>query len=62
MANELDEFRHDMFIECGFSEEEAFCLVNARGVDGFRLSHHDVRRYLDQGATHRQVLDIFLPW
>lgn len=59
MLYSVDDYRYDTFIELGFTEDQALELVDAHGLDGFRLSHHDVRRYLEQGATHALVVCMF---
>ena len=51
--------RWEMFVALGFTTEEAADLIEARGLDGFPLNHHDVRRYLDGGATREHILRIF---
>jgi hypothetical protein len=51
--------RVETFLALGFQHDEAFELAEARGLDGFRLSHHDVERYMVQGATHAHIMRIF---
>jgi hypothetical protein len=50
---------HGDHLEYGFSPADARLLVEARGLDGFRVSHHYVREYLANGATHDELLAIF---
>lgn len=58
--DDVTRHRVEMFLDLGFQEDEAFQLAEARGLDGFRLSHHDVRKYMVGGATHAHVLRIFV--
>ncbi len=58
-TDEVTLHRVEMFLDLGFNENDAFVLGDARGLDGFRLSHHDVEKYLADGATHEQVVRIF---
>jgi hypothetical protein len=57
---DFEEYRADTFLRIGFDESQAAALAGCRGLDGFYLSHHDVSKYLKNGATHEQVLRIFM--
>lgn len=64
MMTELDTdsvsmHRIERFMALGFDSDEAFILLDARGTDKFLLSHHDVRKYIEGGATKEQILQIF---
>jgi len=58
-GDRIAAWRKEAFLSLGFSETDAEKLIEARGTDGFRLSHHDVRRYFEHGATHEQIVRIF---
>lgn len=62
----LVDHRVAMFEDLGFSRieseklHESFrnILINGKRYE-IRLSHHDVKKHLNQGATHRQIIRIF---
>lgn len=57
----LREWRVGIFEEMGFEILDALTLADAKGLSGFSLSHHDVKRYLAGGATQDQIVTIFGP-
>lgn len=58
-TDDIAAFRLLMWIELGFTAAQAEALLWAKGLNGFDLSHHDVKKYLDAGCTHQQIVDIF---
>ncbi|WP_028058387.1 hypothetical protein [Candidatus Solirubrobacter pratensis] len=58
-GDKIRAYRSETFRSLGFVDDQVMSLVDAKGLDGFALSHHDVRRYLAQGATHEQIARIF---
>jgi hypothetical protein len=59
--NSLRVWRTKMFDEMGFELLDSLTLADAKGLDGFALSHHDVKKYLAGGATKEQIVVIFGP-
>jgi len=58
-GDRIAAWRLECFLELGFTRDQARELVEVRGTDGFKLSHHDVRRYLALDATRDQIMRIF---
>lgn len=58
-TDDIAAYRLLMWIDLGFTPEQAEVLLWAKGMDGLDLSHHDVKKYLDAGCTHQQAVDIF---
>lgn len=66
ITDPVSDYRVAMFEELGFSHGEAECLRDAYksvNVNGntyhMKLSHHDVRKHMEQGASAHQILAIF---
>lgn len=55
----LRVWRAATFEELGFDAEQSLALADSAGLDGFKLSHHDVRRYLADGCSKDLVIKIF---
>lgn len=58
-TDDIAAFRLLMWIELGFTAAQAETLLWAKGVTGLDLNHHDVKKLLDSGCTHQQIVDIF---
>lgn len=59
IADSTTQWRFDRFEELGFGYDDAMTLANTRSASGFYLYWGNVAKYLDNGATHDQVLDWF---
>ena len=51
--------RAERFLDIGFDEDSSFALAESKGKDGFPLYWGDIKKVLDQGATHDQAVAIF---
>lgn len=67
VTDPIEDYRVAMFEELGFSHTEAEALCGATRTVyvkehsySVRLSHHDVRKHMDQGCTATQILRIFI--
>lgn len=56
----LTGHRAGNYLELGFDVESAFGLAKAKDSKGFFIYHGSVKKMLDQGASHQQVVAIFL--
>lgn len=50
-------WRAQGFSWLGFGHNDAFVLAHTKKSDGFYLYWGDVKRALDAGATHEQIID-----
>ncbi len=50
--------RASNYLALGFDIEDAFALARTRDSKGVYLYHRDIKKMLDQGATHDQVVSI----
>ncbi len=51
--------RFEMFAELEFDADQALELAEAKDSTGFALYWGDVKKALDQGASHKQAFAIF---
>lgn len=59
LSVEVDRFtwRAEQFSKLGFGHDDSFILAHTQKSDGFYLYHGDVKKALDAGATHGQIID-----
>lgn len=50
-------WRAEGFSSLGFGHDDAFVLAHTKKSDGFYLYWGDVKKALDAGATHEQIID-----
>lgn len=50
-------WRAEGFSSLGFGHDDSFVLAHTKKSDGFYLYWGDVKKALDAGATHAQIMD-----
>ncbi len=50
-------WRAEQFSGLGFGHDDSFVLANTRKSDGFLLYWGEVKKALDAGAVHAQIID-----
>lgn len=56
----LVAYRLHRFMELGFEFADSLKLANAKGTNGFALYWGDVKDQMRHGATHAQILAIYV--
>jgi hypothetical protein len=57
-ASPAHAHRVERYLDMGFTEVDAQIMATSRDARGFFLYHGDVRRCLEAGATHAQMVAI----
>lgn len=55
----IKEWRIQGFADLGFNDYQASILADVVDNSGFALYWGDMKRFLNQGATHQQLVEIF---
>lgn len=60
VADDISVHRAERFRSLGFVSDAAVLLADAKDADGFHIYWGDAAKHLKNGATHRQVLALYL--